>query len=256
MITSGMTYKEMYDHLAADLKKVQYRQKYFQPKAIKEFRKTRIFPAWKWYPYTVPETNNKYVIFFYADNLNCVEKPKVDFFSDILLDNNRLFVKWGASGYRHTSNSPLKAIRIINAYTIHFLHRYKERFLKDDSLSVIDIACRYFSRNEIAMPIEINESINKNIEKYGEEAKQGFRVRDGVCFTYTKIEGEFHNDVNTDDDRVDAMYIKYRTFLSEYKMAEEQQIAIEKEHWEKWTEAFMAFAKEAKNGVLTLRLEP
>ena len=256
MITSSMTYKEMYDHLAKDLKKVEYRKEYFLPKAIKEFRKEKTFPAWKWYEYKVPSSNNKYVIFFWANSLNEVEKPKSDFFVDLFFDRQRFVVKWGAGGYRHTPNSPMKLIRQIHVYTSHFLHRYNERFLKDDSLSTNDIICRYLSRNNIAMPIEINESINKHIEEYGEGAKQGFRVKDGVCFTRTAVEGKINNDENRVEDRVDAMAIVYTTFMSEYKMTDEQREAIEKEHWEKWTNSFMDFMKEANNGVLTLKLEP
>lgn len=256
MITPSMTYKEMYDHLAKDLKKVEYRKEYFLPKAIKEFRKARKFPVWKWYEYKVPSSNNKYVIFFWADNSSCREKPRSDFFVDIFFDRQRFVVKWGAGGYRHTPNSPMMLIRQIHAYTSHFLHRYNERFLKDESLSTNDIACCYLSRNDIAMPIEINESINKNIEEYGEGAKQGFRVRDGVCFTRTGLEGQFHSDKSRDKDKVDAMVIVYTTFMSEYKMTEEQRIAIQKEHWEKWSESFIDFMKEAKDGILSLKLEP
>lgn len=256
MITSSMTYKEMYDHLAKDLKKVEYRKEYFLPKAIKEFRKERMFPVWKWFEYKVPSSNNKYVIFYWANSLNDVENPKSDFYVEVFFDRQRFVVKWGAGGYRHTPNSPMMLIRQIHAYTSHFLHRYNERFLKDDSLSTNDIACRYLSRNNIAMPIEINDSINKHIEEYGEGAKQGFRVKDGVCFTRTVVEGKINNEENRVEDRVDAMAIVYTTFMSEYKMTDEQRIAIEKEHFEKWTESSMDFMKEAKDGVLTLKLEP
>lgn len=256
MITPSMTYKEMYDHLAKDLKKVEYRKEYYLPKAIKEFRKARKFPVWKWYEYKVPSTNNTYVIFFWADNPSFVEHPKSDYYVDVFFDRQRFVVKWGASGYQHTPNSPMQLIRQIHAYTSHFLHRYNERFLRDNTLSSNDIACRYFSRNDIAMPIEINDDINKNIVEYGEGAKQGFRVRDGVCFTRTGLEGKFHRDEERDRDQVDAMAIVYTTFMSEYKMTDEQRSAIEKEHWEKWYESFMDFMKEAKGGKLTLKLEP
>ena len=33
MITPSMTYKEMYDHLAADLGKVEYRKTYYLPRS-------------------------------------------------------------------------------------------------------------------------------------------------------------------------------------------------------------------------------
>lgn len=52
------------------------------------------------------------------------------------------------------------------------------------------------------------------------------------------------------------MVIVYTTFMSEYKMTDEQRTAIQIEHWEKWTKFFKDFMKEAKDGVLTLKLEP
>lgn len=64
MLLPTMTYKEMYDHLANDLKKVQIKEEYLRPKAVREFKKERKFPSWRWYEYTVPATNNKYIIFF------------------------------------------------------------------------------------------------------------------------------------------------------------------------------------------------
>lgn len=256
MITPSMTYKEMYDHLAKDLKKVEYRIEYYLPKAIKDFRKARKFPVWKWFEYEVPQTNNNYVIFFWADNPSYIEKPRSNFFVNIFFGRQRFVVKYLVGGYRHTPNSPMILIRQIHVYTSHFLHRYNERFLKDDSLSTNDIACRYLSRNDVAMPIEINESINKHIEEYGECAKHGFRVEDGVCFTRTGLEGKFYGDEDRDKDHVDAMGIVYTTFMSEYEMTDVQRAAIQKEHWEKWSESFIDFMKEAKDGVLRLKLEP
>lgn len=62
MLLPTMTYKEMYDNLSKDLIKI--REDYFLSKAIKEFKKERRFPAWRWYEYTVPASQNKYIIFF------------------------------------------------------------------------------------------------------------------------------------------------------------------------------------------------
>ena len=53
MLLTSMTYREMYDHLAADKYKVDIKQEYLRPKAIKAFRKTSRFPAWELYEYEV-----------------------------------------------------------------------------------------------------------------------------------------------------------------------------------------------------------
>ena len=77
MILPTMTYKEMYDHLAADKQKVDIRKEYFLPKAIRVFKKKMKFPAWEIYEYTVPATNNKYVIYFYAESRLRAENRKL-----------------------------------------------------------------------------------------------------------------------------------------------------------------------------------
>ena len=56
MLLTSMTYREMYDHLAADKYKVDIKQEYLRPKAIKAFRKTSRFPAWELYEYKIPAT--------------------------------------------------------------------------------------------------------------------------------------------------------------------------------------------------------
>ena len=77
MLISTMTYKEMYDHLSKDLNKIQIKKDCLLPKAIKEFKKAKRFPICKWYEYTIPTTQNKYIIFFYVGHRTLVEKPYV-----------------------------------------------------------------------------------------------------------------------------------------------------------------------------------
>lgn len=49
--------------------------------------------------------------------------------------------------------------RRIDAYSTHFFTRYRERKLNNTEISINETACRYFTRNEIALPIELNEDI-------------------------------------------------------------------------------------------------
>lgn len=85
MLLPTMTYKEMYDNLSKDLKKVKIREDYFLPKAIKEFKKERRFPAWRQYEYTVPASQNKYIIFFYVESRAFIEKPEIGNYCVVLL---------------------------------------------------------------------------------------------------------------------------------------------------------------------------
>ncbi len=49
MLLPAMTYKEMYDNISKDLKKVKIREDYFSSKSNKRIQKKgRKFLAWKW----------------------------------------------------------------------------------------------------------------------------------------------------------------------------------------------------------------
>lgn len=256
MILPSMTYKEMYDHLAADKQKVDIKKEYLLPKAIKAFRKASRFPAWELYEYKIPATNNKYIIYFHAENRTRMDKPEIGSFSILYNGKQRLIIRWGASGYKHTPDGPLVAIRQIHAYTSHFLQRYNERILKGESLTANELAARYLSRNTIAMPIEQNDNINRNHELYGETGQYAFRVRDGICFAQSMLDGIKSEDGDRHKDKVDAILILYTTFMNESEMKDSQREAIFKEHCEKWMQFADDFQREAKDGVITLRLEP
>ena len=55
------------------------------------------------------------------------------------------------------------------------------------------------------MPLQQNEGINRNHEKYGEYGKYAFRIRDGICFTYMKAEGMTSEDGDRHKDKVDTV---------------------------------------------------
>ncbi len=255
MILPSFTSKEIYDHVVRDQEKVNIRKEYLRSKAIKEFKKEKHFPAWRWYEYTVPTSNNKYIIFFYVESKIVIQKPFVDDFL-VIFEESKKFIKCGVGMYKHTENNPFIAIRQVHVYTSHFLMRYGERYLNDNSLNFNDIACLYFSRNRKCMPIKMNEEINKRLEQYGETAKYGYVIRDGFCFTRMRLEGLMSEDGNRDKDKIDASLTIYTTFMPNDGLKNSQLTAIYKEYDEKSMQCLLEFEKEAKNGVITLCLEP
>lgn len=256
MLLPTMTYKEMYDNLSKDLKKVKIREDYFLPKAIKEFKKERRFPAWRWYEYTVPASQNKYIIFFYVESRAFIEKPEIGNYC-VVFDNknNRFVIKWGACGYNHTKDGPLMLLRQIQVYTSHFFDRYKERCLKDLSLNANDVVCRYLSRNKEVMPIEMNNEINRHLDQYGAGAKYGFRVRNGFCFALLDLQVMQSKDGDCEKDKPQAMYVVYKTFMNEANMADTQLSAIDKSHYDAWLRYIQTLQKEATDGKITLTLD-
>ena len=224
-----MTYKEMYDHLAKDVFKVRIKQENLLPKAIRLLKKERRFPVWRYYEYTAPITNNKYIIYFYAESRFHINKPTVGSFAVLFCENKRYVVQWVAGGYKHTKDGSLIAIRQIHAYTSHFFRRYNERHLKNESLDANDVACAFLAGNQLRIPICMNEEINRSLEKYGEGAKYGYQVRDGFCFADSWVEGVESADGDRHNDQVDAMLVLYKTFMDKLGLADSQKIAIDKE---------------------------
>jgi len=249
MIVSSMSYKEMYDNLAKDKDKIDYRKDYYLPKAVKEFKKAKKFPAWKWYDYKNPSTGNQYVVFFYVENKLQIEKPICDSFFVYYVNNKRFAIHWGATIIKQTPNHRMEAVREIRAFSSHFFQRYEERFLKDHSLSTNDVACRFFARNPDFIPIEINEEINNNIGNYNDKANRGFRIRDGFCFTMSGVEK------SVDEDKIDAIVTVFTTFVTESTMSESQREAIEKGHLKTWLQSMEDFEKEAKDGSIEFVLQ-
>ncbi len=104
------------------------------------------------------------------------------------------------------------------------------------------------------MPITINAEINKHLKDYGEEAKYGFRVRDGFCFAMSDVQGDISKDGDRKKDKINSMFVLYTTFMNESDMKDTQLAAIYKEHSTAWLRFATAMQKEAKDGIVTLRL--
>ena len=67
MIVPTMSYPEIYRVLENAAPKIRYKTEQLRPKAVKCFtREVWNYPAWKTFEYTIPATNDTYVIFFYA----------------------------------------------------------------------------------------------------------------------------------------------------------------------------------------------
>lgn len=225
MLLGTMSYKEFFDELMEDAPKVKYKLDSLIPKAQKSLSKEKSYTAWRLYDYTIPSTNNTHYFFYY---LNGDIITTTTFF--VLFHNNHRFVIQGMKmGYKHTPESEPILLPIISIYTSHFFKRYNERFLHNNQLTANEIAGIYFTRNEMPLPVNLNEDINRNFKKHGEQNFQGVRVKDGFCFTDSSIDGDFDPDGNRSKDNIDAMRIIYTTFVNEYDMTETQRAAINKE---------------------------
>ncbi|MBQ4127440.1 MAG: hypothetical protein IJD72_05690 [Alistipes sp.] len=222
---------DVYNVLNADDSKLEYQKNYYRSKAIKVLKAERKFPACVHYNYESVVSNNKYVIFFYAENRTLVNTPISGYFCSCYKKEDdkseETVLYWGKLPYKSSSSDNYIVVPAIFEYSKHSMERYAERFLKNKSLSLTEIACRYLSRNsEYFIPIEQNENINRKYSKYGEDGKILFRVRDGVCATRIKQD-------------CDSIIVIITSFMNESGMAHSQIKAMDKQHLD-WYKRFCA----------------
>lgn len=232
MLLSSMSFKEMFDCLEADMPKLLYQKEKVYPNITKKFKLENIIPNYKWVEYT-PSSGTKYLIIFYADCLSRIDQPLVRFCAPIWHEDQRYMVTWMYGQYKHPMHE-FEDTPIIYAYTEHFLKRYNERFLKDKTLSANDIATRFLMRNLVYTPIDINENVNRNIDKLDASYKKGFSVHDGICFTRMAIDGDLHDIDEVEKDTVTALGFVFITYYNPKDMSSEQIEAIGKEEEKAW----------------------
>ena len=257
MIVYTMTYKEIYDNLAKEKTKVEYAEQKLLPKALKALRKSRTLPAWQIYEYKIPSTNNRYLITYYANNLQTLAHPIVNTCLILYFGRERALVRWFAGGYQHTLNRPIEFIRQLHIFRSHFFLRYNERLLKQSSISSDEAACIFFARNHEIMPIKQNAAINRNFEKYGPNGQDMLRVHDGVCCLSSYVQGLLSEDNVRENDQIESMALVYNTYLSGELLHEGQCEAVDKECTESWNRFYEQWMKQSKGtGRITFQLLP
>ena len=237
MITSSMSFSEMINHLISDLPKVHYWADKVLPKVIKEFRKELRLPLCKIEIYKMPETGNEFLISYYAEYAYQKEEPII-MIGAVFWDNDKRFILTDQkSKYKHSSEHEYVETPLLYVFTRHFIKRYNERFLKNDSLTANEIIGIFLCRNRLFTPVDINKDINKNIDNYDPNASKGFKVRDGFCFTMCHFEG-FSPDDNRVNDRIDTICFVFTTFESFDELKSVQKDAIDVEDAKIWKKYF------------------
>ncbi len=252
MIVPSMTNLEVYNELAADLPKLKIRANSLMPKVVKGFRKERKFPAWKWEEYTHQESHNRYQICFYAPTMAHADNPDVTYLAFLEDDHQRFVIEWGHWVYHKQGSKEVLPARHIGYFSGHFFSRYRERIWKNKDISYNEILCRYFSRNILKIPLEINEDIQHNNKEYGELAQYAFKVSDGTCFIRSWSEGDESTIGQKDSNFVSVVF--YLTFVNKEMMSETQINAIKKEGTKFITNYYKNLFKDAMKESLFYRL--
>ena len=252
MIVPSMSNLEICDALFADRPKLQIKANSLIPKIAKQFKKERKFPAWKWEEYTHQQSHNRYLICFYAATSAQADKPDVKFLAFMEEGRQRIVVQWGCWLYHKPGSLDDIATRYIGFFSGHFFSRYRERIWKNVDISFNELLCRYFSRNIVTIPIELNEDINRNYKEYGELAKYAFKVPDGTCFIRHWNEGDETTIGQKDSDFISV--VLYYTFVNGGMMTETQNKAILKEGRRYIREYYKSLFEDAMKEIFFRRL--
>lgn len=251
MIVPSMTDKGIFDALSADREKLQIKASTLMPKMIKEFKKERKFPAWKWAEYTHQKSLNKFLIIYYVPSADQVETPKVSWVAFMEEAKQRVVVQWGCWPYRRFGSMDVYMVRAMNLFCPHFFQRYRERVWNKSDMPYNDLLCRYFSRNQTATPVKLNGEIQRNYKKYGEYS-YSFEQTEGVCFVDHGMEGDELTIGSPEDN---AIFVTlYYTIVTRAMMKEIQKNAIDKGGEEYTLNHFKHLFEDAMNDVVFRQL--
>lgn len=248
-----MTNLEISNALFTDQKKLIIKAKMLVPKIAKKFKKGKAFPAWDYEEYTHQESRNRYLIMFYAPTPERADTPEYHFITFMEEDRQQIVVHWGCWMYRKQGELDCIATPYVGYYSGHFFSRYRERIWKGVKLSRNELLCRYFSRNLITLPIELNKDINRNYKEYGDFAEYAFQVPDGMSFIRHWNEGDKATIGQEDSNFVSV--VLYITFVNGGLMTNSQKKAIFKEGTKYIANQYRKLIEDAMKETLIRRLD-
>lgn len=226
MIVPSMTNLEICDALFADKSKLNIKREQLRPRIVKLFKKRDIFPAWHYEEYIHQESHNRFLITFYAATRQNVENPDTGFIAFLDVGGERVVIKWGTWMYRRSGSNEQIATRTIAYYRRHFFDRYRERIWSNADIPYYELLCRFFSRNRVTIPIEMNEDIKRGYLDYGDYALFSFKVSDGICYIRSWNEGDIKTVSRRDSNFISV--VEYVTFVDHETMTDKQNHAIDK----------------------------
>lgn len=245
MIVTSMSNLEIWKALSSDRDKLRIRAESLIPKITKRFKKERKFPAWTWEEYEHQDSRNKFLIMFHSPNPASAENPIVKVLAFIQDGRHKIVIQWGYWQYRKHGSLQVQGVPYIGYFSSHFFSRYRERIWKDSKMPYQELLCRYFFRNELTIPIELNEDIQRKYKEYGELAAYAFQVHDGTCFIRQWNEGDELTIGKEDSDHIAVAL--YYTFVNNCMMTETQNKAIVKEGTKYISDYYRKLFRDALN---------
>ena len=182
MITDKMSDMEIFKEVWSERGAVHGYMERLIPKYRRPIIKSSKFPMYFTPIEFVSRKNNRYLIFFEARN-------KKDWERGILYTIICLYEKQGGTNVMMFST----VSKGIHIYSPHFFSRYRSRFLKDDSISPLDVIKRFFKINPTAT-ISVVEDSDEFYGTCNEGAAFGKITADNVIVLKTFVSFEMLHD--------------------------------------------------------------
>ena len=210
MIVPAMNAKEIIKEVFLDIKSVENKADHYAKDLRRAAIKSRNKAATKSFDYKSIRKND-WIIFIKSTSSYCAIITSVHYLNN--MGFNCLLVAEGKS---------------LHHYSGHFLERYNERFLKQNSLSKVEIFKNYIHRNTIIANEELH-SDNDNVKRIIS------RISDGIVFgTFEIVNGYkitdlktfISNDMILDFQKTDVNYINnnYELYCNENPVLKRIQI--------------------------------
>lgn len=208
MIVPSMSLREIHDELKSDYRNVVTKKDLF----FKEFRrmvlKASNFPFTKTREYTTPIKKNLFIITFSAPSRGYENKPE---YSAYVIYNTEKGKYLASIIFQH---------EIITIYAPHFFRRYRERILKNYSISNDEIIRNYIKNDSgftAGFITKQAEAYFKSFEEQHQDEPVNFAAAtsDGYCFGFKEgnnimIKTIISSEMVKDDQREFFAFMKKR----------------------------------------------
>lgn len=210
MVLPTSTYAEIFDAVALENEKIEYYWRKNGKKASKELAEQFDQNLMVTFEYHVcPQSRNKYLL-WYATTPERYARDRLD-----LTGGNLLVVESFNDRDFFFTDGPAD-FRWLLHITSHFVKRYRERFLKDDSTTTEKVIATYLYRNgSDFLDLDPDET---NVQERREENTYTNLVKDGII--YIELNKYLYKKESSDNEGV--VVLRYKTFVSRFQLNEKQ----------------------------------
>lgn len=177
MIVPSMSLSEIHKEISNDYKNVITKKDLFFKNFRRMVLKAQNFPFTKTLECITPEKKNLFIMTFTANSRSDENKPS---YSVYVIYNTPKGKYLASLIFEH---------KIITIYAPHFFSRYRERILKDSTISTDEIMSNYIKNDEGLTAGFITKELEtffKSFEEQGQDEAVNFAAatKDGYCFGF------------------------------------------------------------------------